>query len=257
MEPFKLEYETRYVAFLDVLGFSELTGKSDDESKAKLEKCIESIYKALAQHQGEGIKLIVLSDSIIISVSDEIEKLKTICIVIGFIQFQLALNGFLTRGGLTRGSVHMEESPSRVFGPGYIRAIKLEEAAKFPRVIVDPKILSDLSLTRVEFIDKICAPQELGTASIPLITSTEDGFLGDQVTHRDHFLFIDFNSTMIRFEIYSHLEPLLNLIRRELYSVNPWADKYLWMKQYMISTLVTSSGPSDIVSPIHRKLTDL
>jgi hypothetical protein len=49
--------------------------------------------------------------------------------------------GIFVRGGLTVGEICYDQQEFQVFGPAMNRAVKLEEAAIYPRIIVDPDCL--------------------------------------------------------------------------------------------------------------------
>ncbi len=168
-------YQNKLVAFIDILGFSNLVSNSDnDPSKASLilstlkeledyiqkENSINEITETFNNHHKSKIKYTQFSDSIVLSADiifnkvgyEEIgfieipdyNSLLILCRNIAFLQARLINKGVLIRGGLTWGQIYHENNIC--FGPAFIRAHKLEcSLAKNPRIIIDPD-LTDLSI---------------------------------------------------------------------------------------------------------------
>jgi hypothetical protein len=73
-----------------------------------------------------------------------------------YIQLRLAISGFLARGGISFGEIHM--APHVAFGPALIEAVDLEKSASSPRVL-----LSDYAVELQKKVMKswlVSAPQE-------------------------------------------------------------------------------------------------
>lgn len=171
-ENFKISFEKGYVAFLDVLGFKNLV-YSNNLKKIntyidRIEKAI-SYLKNIPAKQELEIGYIVISDSIIISVkhkennSDNIERLRNLCIAIGFLQATLAVNDILLRGAISSGDVYFNSEENQVIGKAYIDAYLLEE--KFvsnPQVILDNKIINELGFDNSKDLIDVINEKENG-----------------------------------------------------------------------------------------------
>ena len=136
-------YEDYYVAFIDILGFSNLVKCS--EKKHKLFQSILKVlreFKRLERLQGEpppDAHSYSFSDNIIIFSKPTPYGLCWLLGLAGNICARLLTfeEGFLTRGGIVRGKLYCEESGRLVFGRGFIDAYKLEnKVADYPRVVV-------------------------------------------------------------------------------------------------------------------------
>ncbi len=162
-------YSSRIVAFIDILGFSNLVHESEmDTDKANLLlgvlKDIESfidkenrLVKFSEEFNTKNIKIdytqfsdsIVLSTEIVFPMIYDIEvpnynNLMYICSLISFLQAKYMNDGILMRGGVTWGSIYHENNIC--FGPAFIRAYQIEsKMAKYPRVVIDPELI-DLNL---------------------------------------------------------------------------------------------------------------
>lgn len=143
------EYQNRHVAFLDILGFSDLIQKSIT-CQATFEKILD-ITKGLAtagneiattygwQVDAQDIVCTAFSDSIVISVPEgsRIGSLYSLAFaVIGLCRKLLVDVGVAARGGIATGPAYHRDGI--VFGPSYIAAYKLEsQTAKMARIVVD------------------------------------------------------------------------------------------------------------------------
>jgi hypothetical protein len=154
-----IEYEERYVVFLDILGFKELVHKSEanpeilkkltaalsamnifkglDELLEKSNPSIEISYKRM-------VKISTFSDSVIISTRADTIGLLLITSIAQIISCNLFYLGILSRGAISKGLlIHTD---NMVLGGGLIKAYELEsKAAIYPRIIVDECVLNDIA----------------------------------------------------------------------------------------------------------------
>jgi hypothetical protein len=146
-------YQNRYVAFLDILGFTKLVQKSESDaatfdqllgitrSLAETVKSLASEYGALVDN--EDIVCTAVSDSIVISIPEPADRNRTAGLytvafgVIGLCRKLLLDLEVLTRGGIARGRLYHKDGI--LFGSSFIDAYKLEhDVAKVARIVVDP-----------------------------------------------------------------------------------------------------------------------
>lgn len=167
-----LKYETRLIAFIDILGFKEIIKQSDkDSSKIKLIYSVLDYLKKLEIDDNWDLRLIEIeedaqkkgvekfdikgkvnstafSDSIVISikVSDDINEMTSSLIAnLAYIGSILLEKGILFRGGLSIGNI-IHDANGIVFGQGLIDSYKLESNyAKFPRIILSDKLINHLN----------------------------------------------------------------------------------------------------------------
>lgn len=130
------KYEERYCAFIDFLGFADAVNAGDwmpDDVLAVMNKA-KSVVTG-----DEDIRVTQFSDSLILSASaDEEYSFLSMILIVKFLILELTAHGVLLRGGITRGPLFHENS--FVFGPAFIRAYRLEQAAATPRVILDKNL---------------------------------------------------------------------------------------------------------------------
>lgn len=159
-----IEYEKRLVLFLDILGFSNLVGKSSSDQQILLEiiKCLKVIERELQkekefQENHEYIQQLVrnkpyinpgkidytqFSDSIIISTPYiSPHSLHNLITSVSLLQARFLQEGILFRGGIAYGDMYHKEN--LCFGPAFIKAYTLEsKIAIYPRVIIDNDIIT-------------------------------------------------------------------------------------------------------------------
>ena len=163
--------EERFIAFLDILGFTKIIEKieiSIDKENSDLIK-IKSILNFMNEESkspnygsdlpvyietGEGLiekelgdlRLTYISDCIIISAEPTMDGFKALSRKIHKITADLAYDGIFCRGAISKGKLFHRDNI--LFGSAYIRAYKLEEEIScFPRVIIDPDIIPFFALT--------------------------------------------------------------------------------------------------------------
>ncbi|MBX3454087.1 hypothetical protein [Ferrovibrio sp.] len=155
----KANYEKRYVAFLDILGFREAVKKSTahDQTLFSIINALHSIrpqpdhiYKITtipSTLPPPKFGASVFSDSIIIYDEFSLAGLYRTINNITQVTEQLAIYGMLARGSLTCGLLHAANSPSNqpvVFGPALVQAVDLEKVARHPRVILSADVYNEI-----------------------------------------------------------------------------------------------------------------
>lgn len=162
------DFEERFVAFIDILGFKELIfnleKESDKEELRKVksilnfmnEETIESRYGtdlpiyelkdgiALEKELGNP-RMLYVSDCMVISADPTLDGFKILSNKIHKIISDLAVDGYFCRGAITKGSLFHHGNV--LFGSAYIKAYHLESKAIYPRIILDPDIIDFFELT--------------------------------------------------------------------------------------------------------------
>lgn len=161
------EYESRYVAFIDILGFKELI-KQHKQTHQNGPASLNAIYDALSldyrgfvedyirvKKQCNGndadqadLKMNTFSDFVVVSSSPCSIGLEMLLFVVARVSQDWLSKGYLSRGGITKGSVvHVGSNESRplVFGPAFVEAYLLEqEVADYPRIILSRSLRKDI-----------------------------------------------------------------------------------------------------------------
>lgn len=142
------KYEDRIIAFIDILGFSNIIKHTNISSQElnNLGSALNYIHNYFNEVQGDYedpsvFQLSQFSDSIVISVSMKHSlEMTTIFKHLKNIQINLIQRNILLRGGIVKGKlIHTDDL---LLGPGMINAYNLEsKCALHPRIVIDPGVL--------------------------------------------------------------------------------------------------------------------
>lgn len=227
----EVKYENRLVAFIDILGFSEIVKQSKgNNDKINLIYSVLNYLKDWEASENWDLKLIEIeedaqkrgvsnfditgktnstsfSDSIVVSVKVENninEMTSTLIANLAYIGAILIEQGILFRGGLTIGDLIHNEFGT-VFGQGLIDAYLLEsKSAKYPRIILSDKLIKQLNYPLETKKDRYPYHQ--------YINRFDDGCVG---IHQMNYYQVVQNSTEITHE---KLTDSLNKIRKVIIS---------------------------------------
>ena len=132
------DYQEVVVAFIDVLGFSELVTASDADpiARAKLNGLIAA-DKLFERFMGQFLDFAeadFFSDSFVLSMQSD--RVLYLIRETGYLCRYLLLQGFPCRGAICSGALYHHDRV--VVGPALVKAYRLEQTvAVYPRVIVD------------------------------------------------------------------------------------------------------------------------
>lgn len=144
------DYEERWVAFIDILGFKEHVKQLDDEAKRfDLLEAVRRLnsgsgyylYRAETLGFTENLRATTFSDNIVISGSAY--ELQYVVEMAGLLCRELLSQGYMARGAIAKGQLC--HSSDLVVGVGLVEAYKLEnEVASYPRVIIQDSCLDEV-----------------------------------------------------------------------------------------------------------------
>lgn len=137
------EYEDRYLAFVDVLGFADLVAQSATSSEiiTRLSRTLSrlSVRASSARSAELHIEATSFSDTVVISAPTTADALYRMFEIIEELNFELLSANMLLRGAIVQGPVlHTSEF---VFGPALVSAYRLETSTSFhPRIMLAPPV---------------------------------------------------------------------------------------------------------------------
>jgi hypothetical protein len=269
-------YNRRYVAFLDLLGFSDMcVNRKKDCAEIKaifndielLKLNYDSFSRIIISDEVRNdTEFTFMSDSIIISAPCSKEGLLFILYLSSCIQNMLLLNGVLLRGGIAEGDFY--KRGNIMFGPAFISAYYLEsKLAIYPRIIISNIIISTLKekgLLKKKTVEDYVGKYKQNS-NIPVSTddavhtqiellikhSAEDGFYFVNQFHPiETVLFSDEKKARIEAVIQDGLASKSEIVK----------VKYQWLETHFNNSYrplknpfnrMTSEGVSDVKSPIH------
>jgi len=145
-----MPYAQRYVAFFDILGFSEIVRNTDKDAQpvrfdalVKTLNEINSRANELDNVVGDDFKFQTFSDSIVMSANGSTNGLLYILYAARNLALDLLGNGILIRGAIAKGKLHHVDSV--MFGPAFLDAYRIErDIAKYPRIILSQEVFEDI-----------------------------------------------------------------------------------------------------------------
>lgn len=138
-------YKEKYVAFIDLLGFSHLV-RASAESAPKQAAIIEAIKRlkdTACCNSAIDLVITYFSDCLVLSSSRTPAGLFGILQSITTVAENLLVVNVLVRGGLTVGSIHHDSQ--FMFGPGMLAAYDMERCeARYPTILIAPEVKADV-----------------------------------------------------------------------------------------------------------------
>lgn len=138
-----IDYEEKFVCFLDVLGYSDLVIDSNSPKEAALPLLILKEIKRIAENRESNLYISLFSDCayVIADKADADELIEFVAVSCFDVLMDNTHNDpteykhHFLRGGITFGEVYYGNNI--LLGPAIIKACRLEKKAKYPIVIVD------------------------------------------------------------------------------------------------------------------------
>lgn len=245
-----INYEKYFVAYLDVLGFTDMVMQN---KKHKIEHYINFIEDALSKLNNipskKDIGALTISDSIIlvIPVEEDINKsmhnLRQLCIVILSLQKKLYKydDDIWLRGGISVGEIYFNKNKNQIVGKAYIDAFKIEEnIAKNSRVVLDNAIMNEFGIDNAsDFIDYMNnfnqSRPESWTYNVLYEWNSYD------ILEKDVPLFIDYIHTD------DEIRAALSKIKKNATDIRVYT-KYQWLTKY----LYTKTSDADLLKELSK-----
>lgn len=205
-----MSYETRVVAFIDILGFKNSVDKSNND-KNEFERILNTLtelkdffirpknnYEIEADRKlGADTQILQVSDSLIIS--RLIQEQGGIYYMLSDCAFAIHLlisNGYLCKGAIRFGKMYHKETT--LFGQAYVDAYLAEEDEKLPIVKFDKDLFEivkhfpgpankGFEKWEVDFIMKNCKQLENGEYYLDYFTDYDDRVGGGEGTASIHY----------------------------------------------------------------------
>ncbi|RZJ47996.1 MAG: hypothetical protein EOO44_21690 [Flavobacterium sp.] len=225
----------QYVAFIDVLGFSELVFKSQH---AQLEQYFQTVTEILSDMKmgQQKIQSLSISDSIILITPDDIDGLKRLIKAVRRIQRKLLSKNILIRGAVSYGEAFFDDKQNIIIGKGYIRAYQLESEAIYPRVIIDPYIITHLELDRTELMETLNKSPQFNSHSNYIFRHNISTNIANDAIFIDYAYALTEEDTKISRTI----STVYNNVKKNLYSDQKFYAKYNWLRNYYVGCIKES-----------------
>ena len=144
-------YQQKYVAFLDMLGFSNLVQQSgsDPSAHARVLEAIERLKETACDNPKTGMISTYFSDCIVLSCDRSPRGLNDMLRSLTMIAENLLVVDVLVRGGLAMGAMHHDRQ--LMFGPAMLDAYRMEsKEVGHPTVLIAPEVQADIKAAGLE-----------------------------------------------------------------------------------------------------------
>jgi|SRR5882672_3628435 len=127
-------YPEKYVAFVDILGFSDLVERADQDAELRkgLAEVLHVFQTTCGTIPAKGTRVTQFSDSVVITANRTEPGLRSILSGCEWLTMNLIQYAVLLRGGVAVGRVSHE--PHILFGIGVNRAYRFEKSGGPPRI---------------------------------------------------------------------------------------------------------------------------
>lgn len=207
----KIDYIEGHVAFIDILGFSNLVLDKDNADKVKdVTEFVGKFQYFFNSSPKLRTKVAFFSDSIVLT-TDDTSDLGMLFLAIWIAESYLySKTGLLFRGGISRGLFYHNEAIA--FGPAIINSYRLENQANYSRIIIQDEIVNGLPEIPASIFKDIDGKYCFNPCAIGMLRNTPDS----TEPTKEQFL--------KSFE--EEREFVLKVIMDNLHT--PVSDKYLW-----------------------------
>lgn len=148
MEDKKKDEKEYYIIYFDILGYKQYFEENDNHQKLLNDIILllqdvslsADVYREISK---KNIRIRAFSDNIIICV-EATKKASENLYLLGYVVANIqniifSRYGLLIRGSYTKGKFYIDRDI--VYGEGLIKAVALENEAKYPRIVVDTNVV--------------------------------------------------------------------------------------------------------------------
>lgn len=228
--------ESKYVAYIDVLGFKEMI--FSDKAAATVDLYFDTVKKTVDEitKNASSVQTFIISDCVILISDDSLDDLRLLLMCVSYTQQKLAEEGIWTRGGLSFDEVFVDNERKIIAGKGFVRAYLIEQSAVYPRVIIEPSILKHLQLVREQFIYFMNYNKEADNWTEGDAKLLHDN-IGDSRTRYvpSDAMFVSYaRHTILKSYLHQEepipLNTLYDHLRKAIYGDQKHYAKYVWLK---------------------------
>lgn len=221
----KIEYKEKLVAFIDVLGFSDIVNNSHNE---KIEAYFTYLEGRFREHISKtNLQYLFISDSIVISADESKENLFELTRLLTKIQCNLLLANIVVRGAISFGNLYVNKDGNIIVGNGLINAFLLEKHALNPRIILDRQLMSKYFGGTDDCITSFIGITKAGYKR-NYVKIDEDNYPYINYLH----YFVEQQPTYAK----GGIEKSINLFQENYYS-NQHFNKYHWLLKKLVAEL--------------------
>ncbi|WP_425005780.1 hypothetical protein [Mycolicibacterium sp. S3B2] len=150
-----LVYKQHFVAFFDILGFSEIVSAdmTDEEAIEQIEllngalTACRQMFSRQWSWEEDAFTVSMFSDCVCVAIPARWENLDAFFQIIAYLQSHFAVNGIAIRGAVTVGRYYSNDQ--LIFSSALVEAYKIESAKTTPPcIVVSPKLQQHIDKQR-------------------------------------------------------------------------------------------------------------
>lgn len=170
------DYEQKYVAYFDIIGFKEIvrTIENDRDLGPELFHILSRVFDEIDQElrmsnsvtaaAADHAVYSMFSDNVAISTTASPGGLMSLVTRVSTLAMRLMRRGIFVRGGIAKGPLYHQ--PNKLVGSAMIEAVGLEQSlARYPRIVLSDAVLADgagLQQSLVQWWQEIQLPDHDG-----------------------------------------------------------------------------------------------
>lgn len=136
-------YEQRYIAFLDVLGFSTMVEQSNSgAAREEIYRIIHTLRNGVGFGGDNDTRITQFSDCVVLSSRPSRSAVFWILTAAQYLAATFIEQGVLIRGGIAFGPLIHDDTA--LFGPAMLTAYRLDASGGAPRILLDCSIISEI-----------------------------------------------------------------------------------------------------------------
>lgn len=237
-----VQFEEKYVAFIDILGFKDIVYSND---KYRIQDYITAMenWHGLLEHAKKIDKIEIefntISDSIVIYTKIDEDNLRFLIYLVASLQSHLLINKLYSRGAISKGDIYFNSDTSILVGKGLISAYQLEQTANFPIVIIDNKIIYDLSQNRDNFIffyGKRNSKFIYKNQDYNLLKKSEE-VAASTITEPNVFISYGITRIMNSINDVPYFNEIYEDMRTQIYTNPKVQGKYFWLAKHLSNSI--------------------
>lgn len=207
----RLNYSEGYVAFIDILGFSNFVNQKENADKVLLFTDFITKFQYLYNTSPKlDIKVAFFSDSIVLTTTQMLSLDSFFAAIWIAESFLVENTGLVFRGAITKGLFYHEGTIA--FGPAIIEAYKMEAMANYSRILINECIANELMSGRAGVFKDTDGQYCFNSLVIGALRRTLEGLVE--------------NKEQLITGCKEEGDTIRKLIRENINT--PYADKYIW-----------------------------
>lgn len=176
-----MNYEQRYCAYIDILGFTGLVGEieTDPDKFSEIQSILRKVHEpervalSLPSEQRIDFRVQSISDAVAISTRCTEVALLSLIISVEALVCSLLREGYFTRGAICKGKLYHDDK--MVFGDALIQAHALEsQIVRYPRIMIAKSVVDDVRENNMSSVESRITNGDDGPSYVHVLRRLEE-----------------------------------------------------------------------------------